>query len=279
MFKLVVGIAFVLIASVAVYSQEATVMTDLERIGKSDLIVIGTVDKVTDIGKQIGKLELSDISVLKGKNTDKLVILNLASFRGKKITMLDPGQRYIFFLYQVPGGYTLYHGSLSVLPVTDEKKITDLINNYPVAVVVDKPDKLYNYADPFAGIKLKVTVKNNTDTPINVSLIQLEGFFEANDFPTRDISLLRDEERSGRHNSTAAKTTIAPNDNYVTELIFPLEQPESWMMTPPKEQTKYDLNIRVCVSVDKQAARNPNDVYHVCSSSFETQIEYIPIGD
>jgi len=83
----------------------------LDLIQRSDLIVIGTADRVTPIGTSLVDTTVTIVRVLAGTATEKHV-----TFRGP--TRFAAGERYVFFLRRAPEGITGAQDAGTVFPCT-----------------------------------------------------------------------------------------------------------------------------------------------------------------
>jgi len=256
-------------------------LSDIERIGKSDVIVTGTIDKVIDIGKVSERLTLRGITTLKGTKPDDLAIVNLAAFRrNNDLHILDIGKRYLFFLFREQDGYMLFHGALGMLPESDENQIISIIKDFPLTVLITKSIEPFNFENPFDAIKISASLTNNSKQPITITDIGLEGFFAEKEFPVSNIDPLYSEQCIDARNTFHNDIIVKPGQPNRSELKYPLELPDSWIRNPPTKRKTYNLYVRICVTVKND---NPdNDIpheYNVCSPYCKVKAEYIPVDD
>jgi len=83
----------------------------LDLVQRSDLVVIGTADKVTPIGTSLVDTTVKIATVLAGTSTAKQL-----TFRGP--TRFAPNERYVFFLNQSATGFVGVQDAGSVFPCT-----------------------------------------------------------------------------------------------------------------------------------------------------------------
>jgi len=81
----------------------------LDLVQRSDLIVIGTAQRVVPIGTRLVDTTISIARVLTGTVTEKQL-----TFRGP--TRFAPGERYVFFLHHTATGFTGEQDSGTVFP-------------------------------------------------------------------------------------------------------------------------------------------------------------------
>jgi hypothetical protein len=83
----------------------------LELVQRSNLIVIGTAERVIPIGTSLVDTTVKVAHVLAGTSTETRL-----TFRGP--TRFAPGERYVFFLHHTPTGFAAEQDSGTVFPCT-----------------------------------------------------------------------------------------------------------------------------------------------------------------
>ena len=264
---------------------QAIAMTDLERIGIADVIVVGTIAKTNDIGKAEGQMQLIVNQVIKGAADHLITVNNLANFR-HHMQLLNIGTQHIFFLQKMRDGYSIMHGLLCLRPMTELDNIVKLTADYPVTVSINKPitPLIFN-----GHSVINITVKNVTNTPISFSKIVLQGYFEAKEVSEPDITPYVGQEASGQNIDFDKEIILQPHQSRVLSLKYPVMTSEDWLAyfnmpnraTPTLSASEIvkrstsGLEIRVKVCVDLETPRRRIfDVYYVCSPLCHTTIHY-----
>ena len=83
----------------------------VELVQRSDLIVIGSADRVIPVGTSLVDTTVTIAEVLAGTADEKHL-----TFRGP--TRFAPGERYVFFLHRTPDGFAAQQDSGTVFPCT-----------------------------------------------------------------------------------------------------------------------------------------------------------------
>ena len=289
-------IALLMVFPAFVYSQ-GKIMTDLERIGTADIIIVGTIVKTDDIGKASGIMLITNNKSLKGEAPQSITIINLASFRQQTIKLLDIGTQHIFYLQRIRDGYTLTHGQFSLRPVTDIDKIIKLLKDFPLIVTINQPLKPFIFYKPS---EFMATINNISNTSISFSKIELQGFFESKEITDTSISRFVGPEVNNKNIDIIKTIILQPHTGISIPLSYQIYPPPAWILTAnvkkldnptgdgsqttistPIQSMDYlkfttGLSIRVRISIDLETPRkNVYDIYYVSSPLSHTTLHFV----
>ena len=271
---------------------EGKSLSDLERIGTADIIIIGTIKVASDIGKSCGTMTVATDKSLKGTAPAIITIHNLSNFRHQHVKLLDIGTQHIFYLQRIHEGYILTHGLLSLRPVIDINDITNIINNFPVSVLINDVNDQYIFNH---STKIAITITNLTNQPISFSTINLEGFFNDKEYDYQSIIPYVDSEIHNQFCDIEKSIILQPHQQTGITLQYPIfsfnlqnmnkmTQTQKDLITkdittaPSDDQAshiKFKLAIRIKVCFDLNTPRkNAFDIYYVDSPLYKASIHF-----
>lgn len=257
-----------LIISVLFVNAQIKQMTDFERVGMADLIISGSIQKVVGSGKT-GVMIIKTEKVIKGKAGETVDIQNIIWLRGKAKEYFCEGKEFIFFLQNIREGYTLQHGLASIYPVTNLEKIVNVVKNYPLTATVVEPLGTLTIGK---RTPVTITFKNNTDKPIGISTIDLEGFYVAKEMDAT-MGYTVGPEINGNHVAIWQVETIEPGKEYTVKLEFAVELPLAWKEKQPKPGIEAEVKVRFKVTVDLETPRKRDaDTYYMSTKLISTKV-------
>ena len=265
-----VTILFVLLFANSVNSQMRTI-TDAERIGLSDLIIVGVVEEVMSREKtnsQNTVLLPTDIAIVRVEKVLKglpITHVNVTSLpmASKEKGRIYAGVRLLFFLQKSRDLYTLYYaGDPMLRSVDEEDKFVELIKQFPVSVELVPPTTPCIYGQQ---TELTVKITNKSEHQIGISEMNLEGFYFSPSME-KNIGTSSRTAIDGPHANNVTSTYIKPGDTYIVNVKYAISRPESWKIYKPETHLLTTIALRIIVTVDNSIPReNPKDIYLVTS--------------
>lgn len=255
-------------------------ITDLERIGCADVIVIGTIEEILDQTKSNTSnvvFKATDVAVihvektLKGKVGERIDVTNLPIASPGNVGMLQPGRRMLFFVQQLRDRFMLPYGAPCLRPVQEKDAIDALIQQFPLSVRLTSPNGPCYFGRP---VPLIVQISNTGTTPVGITTITLQGFYYS---PLMELTLGGGYPEDSPHADPANNTIIEPGKTYTVTLKYQLTQPKSWKDYVPESYLLTRAAIRIRATIERNTPRkSPDDVYIVVSPLTPVLIGFPP---
>ena len=163
-------------------------------------------------------------------------------------------------------------------------------------VTINQPLKPFIFYKPSDII---VNIKNESNSPISFSKIELQGFFEAKEITDTSISRFVGPEVNDNNTDINQIVILKPHSDISIPLSYQIYPPPAWILTSnvknPDNTTADDsktndstpiqsmdylkfktgLSIRVRICVDLETPRkNALDVYYICSPLYHTSLHF-----
>jgi hypothetical protein len=254
-------------------------VTEQELVATSDLVIVGTVQAdvvLPDVQSwSAGKATITVNRLLRGAPVETVTVRHAVppSRENGMIIMdhggftLTPGQQQVFFLTRGRDGYTITGGFQGMRKPEEAARFSTMLTAPAVTVAYAATVRPIFFDQPY---EIKLSVKNATDTAVNVYPPRLIGFYYSTlldpflviNPPAADnqTAVLV---KPGESATLTQKFTCAPTGNWKN---FP---PESFMLTP--------ATIRAHVFV--QTTATPPVGYPITTPWQNIIIGYFPPAD
>lgn len=282
----------------------ATMMqvTDSELLGKSDLIIVGTIGDtkvLPDEPSWSGGVAVIRVDqVLKGAN----------DLLGKTVTVrypipptmppgtiiLDHGgmvlpanEQKLFFLQRAQGGYAITGGQQGMRTVNDAERFRTLLPDVPVTLTMKPSQPAFYFKQ---AVPVTIIVENTGTTPIQLYQINLEGFFYSGQMESSlAFTLVNDaiKERGPMPLDLPAEALqpdqmiVNPGKTATLGFRYTLARPASWKVFTPDTYFQAPMAIRATVFLQpKPEVGAPQPVgYRIASPWVSSMTGFTPPAD
>ena len=260
-------------------------LPDLEMVGASDLVIVGTVLEDQRVEAVPGRLEGRAVirvdRVLKGEAAGELVVYHAMppQLPPGMIVMdhggiiLQPQSQWLFFLQRYPGGYTLTGGMIGRRPVEQEAHFVPLVKNFPVQVTLSAPVGPF-YFDRKAPVT--ITVRNLSDAPVKYYQPRLEGLYYS---PRFGSYIIFRAVAGGLNADVPAQpdTLEAKGERMITLPFFTAISP-AWQAFTPDSYLLTPIFVRARLTVELPGDPHPTRI-NAASPWLDTLTGFPPPGE
>jgi len=147
-------------------------VSDQEMAGRADLIVIGRVEKVWEkhelpswVTDPSGWAEVTVEKVDKGPKITKVTLRFFTGENKPGVTDVQTGQRRLFLLERVRGGYMPIGVFQGIRPVEDAGHFTELLRAFPVELTFLKPPGPITFGN---STTIQFNITNRSSKPVQI---------------------------------------------------------------------------------------------------------------